>query len=146
MDQRPDENLAQYLNDNGYGTYNQTQDNNIFIGPVRPPKVVSEVTIIPEQSIWILQLPGSEPDRVFGHAYRIHETPIQCMVRGQPNQFINTRDWAREIWEAIEGATLTNYMTCLAMQEGPVWVGYDENQRPMYSLNFAMRYQVDITA
>jgi len=143
----PDNDIAQYLHDNGLGVYNQPFGNNIFLGPLQPPKTnLSGQVTIPTKSIWVIIGAGAEPDRVFGNAYRTHVAPVQIMVRGDPNKYLEGRDFAQAIWDAMEAANITGYGYCLAMQEHPVPTGNDMNGNPTWSLNFELLYQVNITA
>lgn len=147
MIHRPDENIAQYLNDQGAGVYSpESPGGNIFIGPMRPPKTENNVIIVPDRSAWVKVNEGGQPDRVFGQAYRYHKTPVQVMVRGDPNDYENTRDWAQELWDTLEGSRPTGYDVVLAMQGGPVHVGFDSGERSLWSLNFLANYAVTETA
>lgn len=137
-----DEDIAQYLNDQGICTYNQPLFSNVFIGLPRPAKNDSAGnSFIPTKSAWIIPQPGPEPQRVFGHDHRINQIAIQIMVRGEQNHYLDGRDFAEEIWNTLEGAIPTGYFHFLAEQSGPIPVGLDDNGNPMFSLNFMATYQ-----
>lgn len=137
-----DEDIAQYLNDQGIVNYNEPLFSNIFLGLPRPAKNDSSGnTLIPTKSAWVIVQPGPEPQRVFGHDHRIHQIPVQIMVRGEQNKYIDTRDFAEVIWNTLEGSTPTGYFHYLAQQSGPIPVGMDQNGNPMFSLNFMTTYQ-----
>jgi hypothetical protein len=137
-----DEDVAQFLHDAGVVEYNQPLFTNIFIGLPRPAKNDSSGNaLIPTKSAWVIIQPGPEPQRVFGHDHRIHEIPVQLLVRGEQNHYLDGRDFAEEIWNTLEGTTPTGYFHFLAQQSGPIPVGTDDNGNPMFSLNFACTYQ-----
>ncbi|MDD5229914.1 MAG: minor capsid protein [Candidatus Marinimicrobia bacterium] len=140
-----DEDICQYLDDQGIVTYNQPLNSNMFIGLPRPVKTDSNGNyLIPIKSAWIIIQVGPEPQRVFGHDYRVHQIAFQVLIRGEPNKSLNTRDFAEDIWNALEGAQPTGYFHILAQQSGPIPIGNDDNDNPMYSLNFIAEYQEDL--
>lgn len=137
-----DEDLAQYLDDQGICTYNEPLFSNVFIGLPRPSKNDSlGNALIPTKSAWIIVQPGPEPQRIFGHDHRIHTIPIQIMVRGEQNKYLDARDFAEDIWNTLEGAQPTGYFHYLAQQSGPIPVGFDDNGNPMFSINIMATYQ-----
>jgi hypothetical protein len=138
-----DEIIAQRLNDEGICTYNE-QGADLFIGPPRPPYIASGVVLIPERSAWIILTGGPEPGRVFNQDYALHYTAVQIIVRGQPNQYIDGRDFAQTIWDELEGTQFVdNYnFLVLAREERPIFINYDENARPMWSMNFNVIYSI----
>lgn len=139
-----DEDVAQYLDDQGICTYNQSGAN-IFIGSPRPPKSDSSGNwLIPMKSAWIIIQPGPEPQRVFGHNYRVHQIPFQILIRGEPNKSLDAKDFAEDIWNTLEGAIPTGYFHFMAQQSGPIPIGMDQNGNSMYSLNFMATYQEDL--
>lgn len=137
-----DEDIAQFLDNSGICTYNQPLFSNIFLGQPRPYKNdASGNAIIPVKSAWVIVQPGPEPQRVFGHDHRIHAVPVQLLIRGEQNKYIDTRDFAEEIWNTLEGSTPTGYFHYLAQQSGPIPVGMDQNGNPMFSINIMATYQ-----
>lgn len=139
---KTDEDVAQYLDDEGVCTYNQPLFANVFLGLPRPPKNDSSGNaLIPTKSAWVITQSGPEPQRVFGHDHRIHQIPVQIMVRGEQNHYLDARDFAEEIWNTLEGAIPTGYFYFLAQQSGPIQIGTDQNGNPLFSINIMAMYQ-----
>jgi hypothetical protein len=139
---KTDEDVCEYLANQGICTYNQTLDNNVFIGLPRPPKTdTNGNALIPVKSAWVIIQPGPEPQRVFGHDHRILEIPFQIMIRGEKNKSLDARDFAEDVWNCLEGAIPTGYFHFLAQQSGPIPIGNDDNGCPLFSLNFMATYQ-----
>lgn len=140
-----DEDVCQYLHDQGVCTYNEPLYTNVFIGLPRPPRNDSLGNAeVPVKSAWVIIQPGPEPQRVFGHDHRILEIPVQLLVRAEQNHYLDGRDFAEDIWNTLEGSIPTGYFHFLAQQSGPIPVGTDDNGNPMFSLNFMVTYQEDL--
>jgi hypothetical protein len=132
-----DEEIAKYLNDQNVGTYNKSGAN-LFVGTMKPPS-----THIPVKSAWILPSGGPAPEHVFGHAYNIRQPTVQILVRG--GAYKESRDFAQSIYNALNGASPTGLWPILPMQSEPVWVGPDENNNFIWSINLLVRYKQTAT-
>lgn len=132
---KPDETIAQYLADQGIGIYNQLGAN-IFIGPVQPPN-----QYIPAKSCWILETGGLAPEYVMGNAYTVQRSTVQVRVRGDANDYIGGRDFAQSIYDALNGIVPTGYFSVFCQQSEPVWIGFDSDNRPEWSINLIVTYQ-----
>lgn len=66
---------------------------------------------------------------------------FQILVRGKPRDFRNTEDRAYTIFEAIANKTnqqIGSESVVIIKPQGsvPFFIGLDENERPIYSMNF----------
>ncbi len=137
---KPDEAIAQYLEDKAIGIYDAANAT-IFLGPVRPPGTYGSLTI-PVKGCWILEATGGPaPDHVFGHAYTIRRVALQIRIRGEPLKYIESRDYAQSIYDVLLGAEPSGYFHVMTSQSGPAWIGYDDGDRPEWSINVVVTFQ-----
>jgi hypothetical protein len=127
--------IAQYLEDQDVGTYNEAGAN-IIIGPMKPPS-----QYVPVESIWIISTGGAAPDHVFGGMYTIQKPTVQILVRGSPNDYKGSKGLAQSVYDALNGAEPEGVWPILPMQSEPVWVGPDESNRPIWSINLLIRFK-----
>ena len=60
---------------------------------------------------------------------------VQVLVRGAPRAYEAARSKAVAVWGALHRESFGPVMSCEG-RNNPVWLGYGEEQRPMWSLNF----------
>lgn len=75
---------------------------------------------------------------------------VQLMVRGAPGAYVEAHAKAKQIKDVLLGIGTTdagaNSIDSITMQGDINLVGYDEKARPMFSLNFRMILEPEITA
>jgi hypothetical protein len=88
------------------------------------------------RSIAIMELPGSAPEVKVA----INYPSLQLLVRGDKTEYAVTRDRAQALFEALHAidtpdTDFPELTACLAIHD-PGFIGYDDLERPMFSLNF----------
>lgn len=118
--------LAQYLADKGYGTIGD--DLSVSFLPDQPDKCVAVI----DSGSW----------REFEGQTDLENPTIQILLRGDQNGFLALYALAEDIRSELialgkvtESINGTFYGGVWQMS-GPIFVGYDESKRPMYSINF----------
>lgn len=107
-----------------------TLGTNLFAGPVRP---VSGV--IPHRAIFVLTYGGPAPlDKFSGVSIQRHS--VQVMIRSNADAFSVAQADAKACRDALHLGTVTGYMRCAALQ--PVYLGLDDNEHPLFSLNLEL--------
>jgi hypothetical protein len=103
---------------------------NLFAGPVRPVS-----TVIPHRAIFVLTYGGPAPlDKFSGVSIQRHS--VQVMIRGNADAFNVAQADAKACRDALHLGTVTGYMRCAALQ--PVYLGLDDNEHPLFSLNLEL--------
>lgn len=99
---------------------------------------LSRMPASPNRQFSIVRTGGKPSDPKWALDY----PSMQVMVRGNPGDFIIARDKAQNAKDALLGLTSqtigdTRWVSVTAI--GDVnYLGYDENERPMLSVNFAL--------
>ncbi|MGM0409191.1 MAG: minor capsid protein [Bacillota bacterium] len=67
---------------------------------------------------------------------------VQVRIRGTKNSYVDTRELAEDVYDNLHKLYLENmnenlYKQVIAVGE-PIWLGYDENNRPEWSINFEL--------
>ena len=107
-----------------------TLGTNLFAGPVRPVS-----TVIPHRAIFVLTYGGPAPlDKFSGVSIQRHS--VQVMIRGNADAFSVAQADAKACRDSLHLATITGYMRCAAIQ--PVYLGLDDNEHPLFSLNLEL--------
>ncbi|SEM81715.1 minor capsid protein [Paenibacillus sp. OV219] len=97
----------------------------------------------PDSAAYVQVTGGFPPDPE--SSYR--RTSFQVLIRGSEFEMQETEELALEIHSHLHGRTEFELQTggmfirqCAADQPAPLYIGRDENKRPMYSLNFTCVY------
>lgn len=107
-----------------------TLGTNLFAGPVRPVS-----TVIPHRAIFVLTYGGPAPlDKFSGVSIQRHS--VQVMIRSNADAFSVAQADAKACRDALHLGTVTGYMRCAALQ--PVYLGLDDNEHPLFSLNLEL--------
>ena len=126
--------IAQYLNDQGIGTYTEADTTgNIYID------LLPEIT----ETICIKQTSGSQGDSKLQFSL----PRIQILYRGDINQ-ITSRQKAYDIIALLHGFNQNRFVTngyyinsCFNINSGAIYLNQDENGNHMYSMNFDIDYE-----
>lgn len=125
----PAQGIANLLVDASVGAAGGTADWGIFIG-----KLPSS----PKAAIGIVTTGGTPPNP----QYLLDYPSVQVMVRGNPNGYVAGRAKAQAVKDAILGLPSQEVNGDLWVQFNMigdvVTVGFDENNCPLFSVNFAL--------
>ena len=112
------------------------------VGTITPNKEwslnISRMPSEPNRQLAISRTGGKASDPKWALDY----PSMQVMIRGNPSDYIATRDKAQNVKDELLGLNSqtigdTRWVSVTAI--GDVnWLGYDENERPMLSVNFAL--------
>lgn len=105
---------------------------NLFRGPMRPA-----VAGVPTKAVFVAETGGPPPVPYIDAAANgdTWTFEIQVMVRGDRESFAAARTLARSIRDALHRASISGYLSCVALQSGPTSVGFDGNECPLFSVN-----------
>lgn len=130
----PSEDLKDLLVSAGAGTFAATSGWGIYLG--------SEPTE-PHQVLTLYDTSGGEPNPKF----LLDQPHVQVRVRGNPNDQPGTYTKAREVLDTLLGLPRqsvngTVYVGIWALND-PFLLEYDDNRRPVYTVNFRMWREPD---
>lgn len=125
----PDLDIANRLQAAGVGTVGT----NIFTGGMRAPS-----SVIPAASIFVLPTGGTGPSPLLtggasGVDYSIPS--VQILVRGNVGTYITTRTTAQAALDGVHKSTVSGYFQVLARTPQPLYLGQDDTEHPMFSVN-----------
>lgn len=130
----PADDIATYLITNGYGAAGAATGWAIFSG------AMSELPQVSKQQISVSLTGGISPNPKLA----IDQPTIQIRVRGDktPTAYVASFNKARDIREFLLGhgpVTInTSSYSGIWMISDIGWIGYDENERPNWTLNFRL--------
>ena len=123
--------VAAQLQTAGVGTVGT----NIFRGGMRPPSGA-----IPHACIFVLPSGGSGPfpflEGPTGNDY--FRPRVQVLIRGNVGAYIATQTTAQSVFDAIHKSSITGFFQCLASNPEPLYLGLDDSEHPMFSVNFEL--------
>ena len=122
-----DADIATTLQTAGVGTVGT----NIFRGGMRP---VSNV--IPHACIFVLPSGGEGPLPLIDAGSEDYTAPtVQILIRGNVGTFIATQTTAVACITAVHKSTISGYFQVLARNPEPLYLGLDDTEHPMFSVN-----------
>ena len=97
----------------------------------------------PDTVVAIIDQPGSPPERLLEEYYK---PMAQILVRGNRNDYFNTKATADSIFKFLYqcGSVLlgtTNYVGFIPTSD-IIWLGYDQSDRPVFSMNFLINRSI----
>lgn len=111
-----------------------TLGTNLFAGPMRPVS-----SVIPHRAIFVLTYGGASPlDKFSGVSIQRHS--VQVMIRGNVDAFSTAQADAKACRDALHLATIAGYLRCAALQ--PAYIGLDDTEHPLFSLNLELWREV----
>ena len=123
----PDLNVATLLDGAGLGTVGT----DIFIGGMRPPS-----STIPKAALFVLPTGGIGPLPLLdGGAADYSRPTVQILIRGDVGAYIVTQTKARDCLAAVQKATMAGYFQVLARNADPLYLGLDDTEHPIFSVN-----------
>ena len=107
---------------------------------------IGKTPMRPDTTITITQFGGLPPDPKFLLDY----PSIQVRVRGDKGKYRDTRLKTKDIKDVLLGCVSQTVnddrWVSVTMETDPVFLGYDENERPEFVLNFNMIVEPQSTA
>lgn len=88
----------------------------------------------PDQVVLVVETGGLVPGQESVTGF--DKPTFQVRVRGQAEQYDVARTKMQEVFDALNDATISDFVYCFAVQSGPLPLGHDEKDRPLLSLNF----------
>ena len=116
--------IRQFLIDNSF--------TNVFTGTEKPSS-----SYIPDQSIFVASYGGSQPESMFGTTEQIHQTSIQIMVRGNPNEESTVQILADDVYDILRNAQPTGTLV-IRPNAPPIRLSIDDSDRYKFSVNFTV--------
>lgn len=107
-----------------------TVGTNLFIGELRPVE-----TGVPAKAAFVLGHGGPRPTPYLGIGKSYYRSHVQVLVRGNPGEFQVTDALARDVLRALHTKTITGYIQVLAEESEAGYLGADEAERPLFTVN-----------
>jgi hypothetical protein len=115
-----------------------TRKVNLFEGPVR-----AQSATVPHQAVFVLPSGGPAPEAYAdGTTTERRYSAIQITLRSDPKDYAGGWVLARQVKAALHHATVTGYVDIRAMQSEPIYVGPDEADRHLWSVNLELWKEV----
>jgi len=108
-----------------------TVGTDIFRGGLRKPSA-----LIPQASIFVLPTGGGGPSPLLNAGATDFTRPtVQMLVRGNVGTYITTQTKAQAALDAVHKSTIAGYFQVLARTPQPLYLGLDDTEHPMFSVN-----------
>lgn len=128
----PDLDIASRLQAAGVGTVGT----NIFRGQVRPPS-----STIPHAALFVAPTGGAAPQPFLDAGATDYRTPtVQILIRGDVGTYITTHGKAVSALDAVHKQTVSGYFQVLARTPEPLYLGLDDTEHPLFSVNVELFY------
>jgi hypothetical protein len=108
--------------------------NTIFLGPLRATPET------PANAVFVMAQGGRAPMNFLGGrvAGSIYHSRVQIMVRSAGQDWLGGRALALAVRALIHKVAVSGYISCLAQESEPNYVGEDEARNHLFSLNFEL--------
>lgn len=106
---------------------------NLFVGPERATRAE-----VPDFAVFAQNVTAAAPTPYVNDRFDFSRFVVQLLVRSAPGGFTQGELLARNILARLHREKPTGYVTCLAQQAGPAYLGEDEGRRHRWSLNFEL--------
>lgn len=125
----PDAAVVTHLAAAGLGL---TAGTNLFRGTMRPVAAG-----VPALAVFVAETGGPPPVPYIDAAVNgdTWHFDVQVMIRGNRETTAAARTLARNIRNSLHRATITGYLSVVAQQSAPTPLGFDESERPLFSVN-----------
>lgn len=119
--------IAAKLQTAGVGTVGT----NIFRGGTRVPSA-----LIPEACIFVVPRGGIGPTPMVDGGSQDYSRPnVQVIIRGNVGTYVTTQTTATSVLTALHKSTISGYFQVLARTPEPLYVGLDDTEHPVFSVN-----------
>ncbi len=113
---------------------------NCFVGPMRKAGGA-----IPGKAVFVKEYSVVAPSPYMDNSRKTYRTfDVQVLVRGDVNQYSATRQTADNIWHRMDRASSgistasTTYVRTTCSQSAPVYLGQDDQERDLFSVNLRL--------
>lgn len=131
----PDLDLATHLQAQSVGTVGT----DIFRGPIR-----SASEYIPHRGIFCVPKSGPAPIPILGASKTdVREARVSVYIRGNIGTYTATYTFAGMVYDAIQRAQISGYVSVLSDYSEPLYIGLDPNEHPVFNLDVMMIYSSD---
>ena len=122
-----DADVANRLQAAGVGTVGT----DIFRGGIRVPSA-----LVPHASLFVLPQGGGGPNPLLNAGATDYSRPsVQVLIRGNVGTYITTQTKAESALTALHKSTIAGYFQVLARTPQPLYLGLDDTEHPMFSVN-----------
>lgn len=95
----------------------------------------------PDEVITFLDTGGRPEQNLLNTSEQGFKYPtVQARIRGDVNAYVRTREIAEDVYDTLHKTMRTsgnsNHYEQIIANGEPIWLGYDDNNRPMWSTNF----------
>ena len=131
MAKNPPKDVAVFLAAAGIGL---TLGTNIFHGPTKIPSAQ-----VPKDAVFITGGSGASPDRSMSQAFEIRMPIVHVLTR--ESRFEEGDATARDVNDALQGASITGYLDVVALESEPNPVVTDSEGLHYWRQSFQLTYQ-----
>lgn len=121
-----------------------TSGTNAFAGPYEiPPSGLEGAGDDADKAVFCRLTGGAGPQRTAGPTnvgFDIRNANVQVIVRGNRDEPQETQDFARELWDAADGATISGFFVSLCVQSEPAPLPPVEG-RPRFFFDVELKHQ-----
>ena len=133
----PASDVVAFLTGKTLGGVALTSGGNLFIGPMR-----TDLTVSASPAVFVLNTGGVSPAPYLnGNRESYFEADVLIQVRGAPDEFQAAEALARGIFDELHLASLSGYVQVLAQDGHPPYIGTDESNRHIWSMDFVTEYK-----
>lgn len=113
-----------------------TVGTDIFEGAIRAPS-----SVIPDAALFVIPSGGVAPLPLLdGGATSYFRPTVQVLIRGNVGTYRTTRTKAASALAALHLSTVSGYFQVLARNSEPLYLGLDDTEHPMFSVNVELYY------
>lgn len=136
----PDAAIAAVLAANG--PLALSQGTSLFCGPM-PDGGPHASPAVPDRCVSVMLTGGgsNEPYNDGGAGAELCRSTVQVFIRGDRDAYSTTQALARSIRDALNFATVTDYIGADVRESEPTWLSFDETRRPLWTLNVELLWK-----
>jgi hypothetical protein len=120
---------------------------NMLTGPVRKPSDNQALaTAVPHKAAFFNSTGGitSVPFLDGGSKTEEERLTVQIWIRSKPGDYDDGKAFAQAIFNAVDMTPPTGYFECRAMNSAPMYVGLDQTDHHVWSVNVLMNRMVGV--
>jgi len=127
--------MASFLDGQSLGGVSLVLGENLFCGPVRAHDRT------PSPSVWLLNTSGPAPEPYLGSERAAYFSPsVQAVIRGSAVDFQAAEALGLELVRTLHQLVRPGYVSWLALESQPTYLGEDSDGHSLFSANFAAPY------
>jgi Concanavalin A-like lectin/glucanases superfamily len=106
---------------------------NLFVGPELATRAE-----VPDFAVFVMNGGAGAPAPYLNDADDFHRLPVVATVRSSPADYAGAEKLARQLVYELHRSKVDGYVTCLALQSTPSYLGEDEQRRHRFSVAFEL--------